>query len=276
MGLAGIYDLSAVILVGLFAVRGYIQGGVKSICKLLLLVVCAFFAFQISSFCGEKIYNNFLADNVEGAITQGVAAISEQVGDVAENVTNNTAATIDTETFTDLLKRLYDNVDNAVIKGVLNTITDENGVLSGLHSTEIQIDGSLAEYLNNALIKPAVLGLVNITVFLLVFLLLRAVCGIIVSKLDVINNVPLIGTLNKVLGLAAGLIIGVVLVYLAVCLVNVLAGAGVSEIFSRFELKNSTVCSVFLSVDFTAIWNSVNELYNDIAIKIASSGTVGQ
>lgn len=85
--------------------------------------------------------------------------------------------------------------------------------------------------------------IINSGVFLCVFLIISIVLSVICIALDIISKLPVINGLNKTAGLLAGLIQGIVVVWIGFLILTAFAGTKFGQ--SAFELINS---NTFLSV----------------------------
>lgn len=100
-------------------------------------------------------------------------------------------------------------------------------------------------------IAPLVLPIISVVVFFVVFAVLSVLVRFLVSALTNVNRVPLMGGLNCVLGAAAGLVLGIIYVLLALCAlwaVVVITGDGLPYF-------NSTVMQGSLFYQFFASYN---------------------
>ncbi|SHO53790.1 CvpA family protein [Anaerocolumna xylanovorans] len=85
--------------------------------------------------------------------------------------------------------------------------------------------------------------IINSGVFICVFLIISIALGIICIALNIISKLPVINGLNKTAGLLAGLIQGIVVVWIGFLILTAFAGTKVGQ--SAFELINN---NTFLSV----------------------------
>lgn len=85
---------------------------------------------------------------------------------------------------------------------------------------EIALNGnveSMTDALMTNLMEPLLVPIAMGVVFFLIFVVLRMVVGLLSRILTHVNGIPLIGTANKGLGLAAGAIVGLLYVFLVLC-----------------------------------------------------------
>ena len=77
----------------------------------------------------------------------------------------------------------------------------------------------LAEQVVNQVIAPLLTPIIAIVVFFVAFALCKVIVGFVVAVLTNFNRIPILGSVNKLLGFAMGLLAGVVDLYLILCAV---------------------------------------------------------
>ena len=77
----------------------------------------------------------------------------------------------------------------------------------------------LAEQVVNQVIAPLLTPIIAIVVFFVAFALCKVIVGFVVEVLTNFNRIPILGSVNKLLGFAMGLLAGVVDLYLILCAV---------------------------------------------------------
>lgn len=100
-------------------------------------------------------------------------------------------------------------------------------------------------------VAPLVLPIISVVVFFVVFAISNVLIGFLVSALTNVNRIPLMGGLNRTLGVVAGLVLGIIYVLLALCAlwaVVVITGDGLPYF-------NSTVMEGSLFYQFFSKYN---------------------
>lgn len=77
----------------------------------------------------------------------------------------------------------------------------------------------LAEQVVNQVIAPLLTPIIAIVVFFVAFALCKVIVGFVVAVLTNFNRIPILGSVNKLLGFGMGLLAGVVDLYLILCAV---------------------------------------------------------
>lgn len=81
----------------------------------------------------------------------------------------------------------------------------------------------------DTVMMPIIVPMITFVVFMLAFIILRILLGVLSKVLGIVNKIPVIGAGNKILGFIAGACIGLLYVYILLCLVwgiNALYGGG--------------------------------------------------
>jgi uncharacterized membrane protein required for colicin V production len=81
----------------------------------------------------------------------------------------------------------------------------------------------IAQKVVKDVVQPLVMPVLTVLLFFMIFIVCRIVVGFIVSALKNINRIPILGTANRALGAASGLLVGLMYGYLIVCAVWTLA-----------------------------------------------------
>ena len=148
-------------------------------------------------------------------------------------------------------------VTEKVQQAVTETGTGLDGTLQGLDflpealretlSGMVDTAGSGLTDQIGALLEPVILPLVQVLVFVVLCLVLRIVVAVLVKLLRLVNVVPLVGGLNRLLGLALGLCTGAVNCWLLAMFLWFLASfaGGRMEFLQLSVLNQSTAYRIF-------------------------------
>lgn len=116
------------------------------------------------------------------------------------------------------------NAINALGKYGSEALTNLQGIggldfLSGITDTSVLSGSTAAAQAVNQALQPVIYQIANGFVFLILLLLCSAAFGIIRHIGKGMNRVPVIGTANRVAGLAIGLVIGLVIAVIVIAVV---------------------------------------------------------
>ena len=166
--MAWIYDLLFVIVFAFAAVASWRKGFLASLAELVGTVVAAGVAVCASSTLAGPVYETFLSGSVSAKVE---SAVAQSGGDLA-----------------------------AAVQGMEFLPATVRETLS----TMVQGAGSvLPEQITSAL-QPILLPFVQVLIFVVLCLVLRWIFRLVVGLLCHVNSVPLVGGINRVLGLVLG------------------------------------------------------------------------
>lgn len=169
-----IYDLIFLVLFAVVAVRSWHRGFLASLAELIGAIFGVGIAIWASQTIAPQIYEKFLgasvADRVEAAITQSNGNIAEALQGI---------------TF------LPESMQQSLLDMLTNAGSD--------------VPAKVAEAL-----QPLILPFVQVLLFVVLCVLVRWVFRLLVGVLRWFNGVPLLGSVNRLLGLVLGLANGAV------------------------------------------------------------------
>ena len=167
-----LYDILFLIVFSFAAVKSWQKGFLAGLAELIGAVLGVGIAVWGSRALAPEIYQRFFSDAIANKVDQAVA---QSGGDMAAAVQG--------------LDFLPESLRTAVAAGLQTA------------------GGQLPEKIN-ALLEPLFLPLVQVILFVLLCVVVRWVFALLVRLLRGINGVPLVGGVNRLLGLALGLCTG--------------------------------------------------------------------
>ena len=93
-----------------------------------------------------------------------------------------------------------------------------------------------AVYLVDEFIAPIVVACISVIIFILCFIAIRVVCGVLAKMFKTINKVPVLGFANRLAGGAAGIIIGgvnIILLSFLFSIIVIITGDGITWLNSQ-------------------------------------------
>lgn len=205
-----LYDLLFVVVLFLAASSGWRRGFVSSLTLLIGSVAGIFGAVFVARSAGPVIYNEYVGASIAEKVS---AALAESGGDAAAAV----------QGLTFLPQSIRDTL--------VNTMTEITGEATP-HVIEV--------------LEPIILPLIQVLLFLVVCIVVRWLFRALAWALRGCNAIPLVGSLNRVLGLALGLVSGALncwLLSLGLWLAGMLANGQV-EILRGSVLGQSFIYSL--------------------------------
>ncbi len=107
--------------------------------------------------------------------------------------------------------------DKEIIKNIMLCVINTN-------------TGSFSEAITNTMVKPVLLVPMRALIFLILFVIILLILNIAARLLKGINRIPLVGGINKLLGAAAGVAQGAVVIFLVCIFVQVVISLSGNEL----------------------------------------------
>lgn len=193
-----------IVVLGILIVNAFIgrkAGFIKTAFSLCSMIVAIILTVWISPTVNDLMKDN---DKIHGYISEKVEKIVND--EVEEKKEDSTKQVVDQLPLPRSLK-----------ESLAKTIETKDG---GIIPTD-KLKDYIAEYLVNMIIK----SLSFIVTFVAILILLWIVC----FALNIISKLPILNSVNKTAGLLAGLIHGLVVVWVFFLLINVFGGTGLGQ-----------------------------------------------
>lgn len=207
-----LYDLLFVVVLILTASSGWRRGFVSSLMLLIGGVAGIFGAVLVARTAGPVIYNDYVGASIAEKVS---AALAESGGDAA--------AAVQSLTF----------LPESIRRTLVDTMTEITGEATP-HVIEV--------------LEPIVLPLIQVILFLVVCVAVRWLFRALAWALRGCNSIPLVGSLNRLLGLVLGALTGVLncwLLSLGLWLAGMLANGQVE--FLRSSVMGQSLIYSLLS-----------------------------
>ena len=211
-------------LITIFTVIRYLRSGfvagVLDFCGTLLSIGGAVWgAHKAAPILFEKLFRDNLVSRTEYALesSEGVLTVNE----------------------------ILNKISGFLPRNVIDTFWGES--TGGTFDLSIP---DIAQTVVNDVVQPLVMPVLTILLFFMIFIVCRIVIGFVVTALKNINRIPILGTVNRVLGAVSGLLVGLVYAYLIVCAVWTLVVITGGDIpFLQDEmLQNSFFYGIFSGI----------------------------
>ena len=174
------------------------KGFVTAIVELLGTTVAAISAFIFSTKMAPVVFERFFK-----------AAFSKQV---TEKLSQAASTMLTNDVIKDIL--------NFLPADIVDIFMSENGILNSMVNPNAP---GVALEIVEEIISPLVTPLISVIMFFIILVVVKLVLGFVASVLQKINVIPGVGTVNKWLGFAAGIVVGFVNVYIIVVALSAVA-----------------------------------------------------
>lgn len=198
-----VLDCAVVVIIIWCAIAAYRAGFVTTVTRLAGLIVASIAASKVAEILSPLIFDNFVASPIRDQLH---TALTSPGGDGAANAT-------------------LSQVLAALPEPILNLM----GIEQGAQNLESSFAAALSEsveqgsnFIMENLIRPAVLNLIELLLFLILFSVFMVVVRLVIRAIMGVRRIPVIGgvdgILGAVLGVAKGVIIVMILAFVLVML----------------------------------------------------------
>ena len=206
-----IIDVILVAVVLISVIRAYIDGLFTAVIRLIGSLGSFYGAWYVSGTYSQLIFDKILRNPL---ITRSYSYLEQ------------TARNIDIET---ALAQVIGKWPQDFVKTILQKTQDSLSVL-------LTPSNESAVYLVDEFIAPIVVACISVILFILCFIAIRVVCGVLAKMFKTINKVPVLGFANRLAGGAAGIIIGgvnIILLSFLFSIIVIITGDGITWLNSQ-------------------------------------------
>ena len=227
-----IWDILTAAVIVLFAVLAYKRGFLRTLAELFGTAVSFAVAWIYSEPAAQKGYDLLLRDGIEKAVQEGVV----QYG-------------------MDSLDNVLDKVD-----GILTTLPTvvANAIRSELDADTVEVwyqnivranSGNIAKALTDGVVAPIVTAMLQMLAFCLIFMFCGIIMRLLARLLGGVRRIPLIGSVDGVLGAVLGAVKGALYVFFAAAVLWLLIrlSGDALPFVTQSELSQTHLFSVFFS-----------------------------
>lgn len=186
-----LFDLIMLATVIVFIVVGCVRGAIKTVLSFAGGIVSLFISGVLGKALATAIYDVFFKQSV-------MEEISKSVADVIKSGANNVGESV--------VSSLPNFISNLIGDDIIRNI----GNISPNSSQEIATDIAVSV---EQIISPLFIAMISIIISIILFAILKVLLGILFHCADFLNNIPVIGTANKIVGGVLGAVYGVVIVF---------------------------------------------------------------
>lgn len=238
INLSLILDIILVAVFAAFVFAAVKKGFIRTLLELVAVVAALVLAYQFSPVMSQAVFDGMLEKNI-------TSSIETQIGDNFDATTAAKKAETALDAIPDFAVSLAEtagvNIDN-----IKNNISAEK------LSAE-----NVAKELVEKIAEPIVTGALTIIFFVLLSCVLIIILRIAAAKIAKLFKVPLVGTVDKLLGAVLGICRGLVVLVLICTVLEFLFANGNGELAAA--VKNSTVMEILDNIN--PFINSLKELF---------------
>lgn len=214
-----IYDFLCVAIVVISTIKGAKDGFAKTAIMTLGVVAAVVAAVVISSVCTAFIYSAV----IEPAVVSGIT------GSIGEATS--------VESVTEALTKAIDGLPQ-----ISRLFFDFEGVAEGLIEASGLDAQKIAEAATENIVRPVVEPIISSLIFVVSVILLIAVVSVVANGSKVVNDVPVIGSVNSFFGGTAGIVSGGVNVLIGAIIIGFVISFGIfPQYFSEEIIQNTYI-----------------------------------
>ncbi len=202
-----ILDIVILAIIFFAAVIGAKKGFVKTVIGMVCFFLIIILSFTLSSKCADIIYNKVVEERI-------VSSMSNNLDDAGFNIINQGAKA--TKELVDVVEKTIEESSILGLSPANQTSTEQ--ISESVSASSAQTSEDLARELSRSLVKPLVVRILETLLFFALFLLMSIFVKPVTSLINKMFSFSVIGKLNKLLGAASGVFIGVII---AIAFVNI-------------------------------------------------------
>jgi uncharacterized membrane protein required for colicin V production len=189
-------EIVVLVVLGVYALNGYRKGFIRTVFALFSIIVSLMLTSWVSPVICKELQKN---EKVMGFVTEKIEKVIS---------------------FTDAGSKTTDQV-NFINKLSVPTIMKHTLIKNNTKDvyTAMAVD-NFKDYISNSIARI----IINAFVYLIIVLFITIGLALLCETLDIISKLPLINGLNKTAGLLAGLLQGIVAVWIGCLFLTVLSG----------------------------------------------------
>lgn len=226
------FDIALLVVAVVVIVIAVKKGFAATLVDTFSMVISVFVAYKTSPIVAQYAYDSFIKSILETRFSNALNEVSSSV-DVSEKVT----AMIETvpQGFLNFANALGFNVDSAI-----------NSVSSSASTNEQLIEATVEKIAQNIVVT-----ITQVIAFLIIFVVASILLSLLSKLFKKINDIPVVGKMNIVLGGVLGLVNALVVIFVA---------CGVFYLVVQMNVDNSQVVQ---EIEASKIYNIITE-YNPI------------
>ena len=216
--MAVVYDCIVLAVIAIFCIVGWKKGFLSTTLLVMKWILALIVASTLAGEAAEYVYDQFLAPDIENRLTEDLKGSDDAF-----------------ETY----GKFLDSADSIIGLFKLDSDTAESETAFSEVLNMMDNGSSPAHAIAYSLIRPAQLNIIQPICYTLIFVAVLLLCTLAAKLFKVVNHIPVIGCANRFMGIAAGAIYGITVLYL-VCAVFALV---LSLTHNRLSWFNSDIIS---------------------------------
>lgn len=167
--------------------------------------------------------------NYDGTVSEGVINyLEERQIPLTQDMKQKITQELSSDSIVSKLEgKINDRAYNILVE--YNKIAD-NAIDKIFKSMVQSNETSIAEELNNIVIKPIIIKVLKVVIFILVFLVIIIIVKIVANLMKFVNTIPIAGGINRLLGGGLGFLQGILILYVVSLLIKIIIAVTSNQI----------------------------------------------
>ena len=209
--------------------KGFLKCVLSLLCVIVALAAATTFNEPVAEWGYDSVLDSMVTEKVEESMLNGMESID---------------AAITVDAITQAIPQFL--VDSIAEMGI-----DISSVTESIDSLELSTHDT-AQSISQQIIRPAALVILRMLAYILIFVFVRFLAGIITNVFSGIVKLPVLRSVNKLLGAILGVVKGIVLVFSISMLLNLFSQIIKNTDVIAQAIENSNICGIISGVDFSA------------------------
>ena len=225
-----IFDLIMLAVIIGFIVAGCVRGEIKTVLSFAGGIVSIFISTILGKTLANGIYDALFRKSI-------IDEISSSVTEVMENGATS----------------IGDSVVSALPGFIQNLLGDK--IVASVNGMSFDSSQQIATGVATAVeqvISPVCIAMITVIVSVVLFVILKVLLGILFHCADFLNNIPVIGTANKIVGGILGAVYGVLAVFLITLIISCFSAFFNQNGILNEEIMNDSLCFSVVNGEDTA------------------------
>ena len=233
-----ILDILLIFFILFFIWRGFRKGFLQTITSFAGLIAATFLAGIISTMIANMVFTSFVAPEITKKI----------------NVSMPIQITESTEDIDSKVDEVYNKLPTYVLGLIGDSTEIKDEVTKTLKNEFENGTANISDVIINTIVKPIFVLIIRSILFIFLFAIFMIVLRIILKAIRPLDNIPILGTLNSILGGVVGLLKAILYVFLLCVLIKLFIniGAGQNTIGYEKTINSSMFFNIIYNHNFLA------------------------
>lgn len=210
--------------------KGFLKCILSLVCVIVALAAATTFNEPVAEWSYDSVLDSIVTEKVEESMLNGMESID---------------AALTVEAITQAIPQFL--ADSIAEIGI-----DISAVTESIDSLDLSTHDT-AQNISQQIIKPAALVLLRMLAYVLIFVFVRFLTGMITNVFSGIVKLPILKGVNRWLGAALGAAKGIILVFSICVVLNLLSQIVKNTDVIVQAIENSNICGIISGVDFAAL-----------------------